>query len=53
MFFLFFVFQIIKDAQTILCRMKHRGATGGDNDTGDGAGVMTGIPHKLYTRILR
>eukprot|EP00057_Strongylocentrotus_purpuratus_P024117 XP_011678591.1 PREDICTED: putative glutamate synthase [NADPH] [Strongylocentrotus purpuratus] len=45
--------KIIKDAQTILCRMKHRGATGGDNDTGDGAGVMTGIPHKLYARRLR
>ncbi|WAR06760.1 GLT1-like protein [Mya arenaria] len=31
---------------------KHRGACGCDNDSGDGAGVMTGIPHKLYRKIM-
>ncbi|XP_072178929.1 uncharacterized protein [Diadema setosum] len=45
--------KIVQDARTILCRMKHRGATGCDDDTGDGAGIMTGIPHKLFQRVLR
>ncbi|XP_022089869.1 putative glutamate synthase [NADPH] isoform X1 [Acanthaster planci] len=45
--------KILEDAMTMLCRMKHRGACSGDNDTGDGAGVMTAIPHKLYARVLR
>ena len=37
----------------MLERMEHRGACGCDNDTGDGAGVMTAIPHKLYEKALR
>merc|ERR1711871_1523737 len=28
--------------------MEHRGATSADNISGDGAGVMTGIPYKLF-----
>lgn len=34
-------------------RMIHRGGTGGDDDTGDGAGIMTGIPHELYASELK
>lgn len=30
--------------------MKHRGACACDNDTGDGAGVLSSIPHDLYVR---
>lgn len=45
--------KVLRDAQTMLQRMEHRGACGCDNDTGDGAGVLTAIPHKLYDRILR
>ncbi|XP_033635249.1 putative glutamate synthase [NADPH] [Asterias rubens] len=45
--------KILEDASVMLCRMKHRGACSGDNDTGDGAGVMTSIPHQLYARVLR
>ncbi|XP_071818623.1 uncharacterized protein [Apostichopus japonicus] len=45
--------QIIKDAETMLRRMKHRGACGCDETSGDGAGILTGIPHKLYARLLR
>uniref|UniRef100_A0A4D5R9J1 Glutamate synthase n=1 Tax=Scolopendra viridis TaxID=118503 RepID=A0A4D5R9J1_SCOVI len=42
--------KILRDAETISIRMEHRGACACDNDTGDGAGVMTTIPHKLYNR---
>ncbi|KAL1139053.1 hypothetical protein AAG570_009114 [Ranatra chinensis] len=33
--------------------MNHRGACACDNDTGDGAGVLTAIPHSLYAHELR
>ncbi|XP_076444401.1 uncharacterized protein LOC143282637 [Babylonia areolata] len=36
----------------MLERMEHRGACGCDNDTGDGAGVLTGIPHKFLAKVL-
>jgi glutamate synthase (NADH) len=42
--------KIISDAQVLLCAMTHRGATGADSRDGDGAGVMTGIPHKFFKR---
>ncbi|CAH1799875.1 unnamed protein product [Owenia fusiformis] len=45
--------KILRDSQTMLERMQHRGACGCDNDTGDGAGVMTAIPHELYAKFLR
>ncbi|XP_052808642.1 uncharacterized protein LOC128237296 isoform X2 [Mya arenaria] len=44
--------KILRDSETMLRRMEHRGACGCDNDSGDGAGVMTGIPHKLYRKIM-
>lgn len=37
----------------MLLRMKHRGACGCEDNTGDGAGIMTGIPHEMYQTILR
>ncbi|KAJ6640798.1 putative cytochrome P450 6a13 [Pseudolycoriella hygida] len=40
--------KILRDAQILSSRMNHRGACACDNDTGDGAGVMTAIPHGLY-----
>lgn len=46
------IFQILRDAQTLAERMYHRGACACDNDTGDGAGVMTAIPHNLYVKEL-
>ena len=36
---------IVKDALTMLENMEHRGATGSDPDTGDGAGILVQIPH--------
>lgn len=45
--------QIVRDAETLALRMEHRGACACDNDTGDGAGVLTAIPHLLYSDELR
>ena len=42
--------KIVSDARQLLCAMTHRGATGADSRDGDGAGVMTGIPHAFFKR---
>jgi glutamate synthase (NADPH/NADH) len=42
--------KIVSDARQLLCAMTHRGATGADSRDGDGAGVMTDIPHLLFKR---
>ena len=45
--------QILDDARKLSERMEHRGATGADNDSGDGAGAMVGIPHEFYGKRAR
>ncbi|OBZ85326.1 putative glutamate synthase [NADPH] [Choanephora cucurbitarum] len=40
--------KILKDASEVLCNMTHRGASGADIRDGDGAGVMTAIPHEFF-----
>lgn len=42
--------KIVSDARQLLCAMTHRGAVGADSRDGDGAGVMTGIPHQFFKR---
>ncbi|KAL5511690.1 GLT1 [Sanghuangporus vaninii] len=42
--------KIVSDARQLLCAMTHRGAVGADSRDGDGAGVMTGIPHEFFKR---
>ncbi|KAF2229910.1 glutamate synthase-like protein [Viridothelium virens] len=42
--------KIISDARNLLCNMTHRGAVGSDARDGDGAGVMTSIPHKFFVK---
>ena len=42
--------QIIEDADQLLCRMDHRGACGCEPNTGDGAGILTALPHEFLTR---
>ena len=37
--------QIIRDAEHLLCRMDHRGARGAEENSGDGAGILTALPH--------
>jgi glutamate synthase (NADH) len=45
--------KVLLDAKTMLIRMAHRGACGCDNNTGDGAGVLTSIPHDFFCKILK
>src|SRR3954470_23667478 len=41
---------ISSSARNLLCNMTHRGAVGSDARDGDGAGVMTSIPHKFFVK---
>src|SRR5437868_9959340 len=41
---------IIERGLEVLERMAHRGAESADNRTGDGAGILLQLPHKLYKR---
>ncbi len=45
--------QIVRDADTILRAMNHRGACGCESNTGDGAGILVGSPHTFYQRVAR
>src|SRR5580704_10735087 len=45
--------QIIDDADRILCHMVHRGACGCEANTGDGAGILTGLPHEFLHRVAK
>lgn len=38
---------IVDSALTVLENMRHRGAEGADNKTGDGAGILVQIPHEF------
>jgi glutamate synthase (NADPH/NADH) large chain len=42
--------KLIEDALTILLNLEHRGAVGADPRAGDGAGILTQIPHKFFAR---
>ncbi|MBM3528408.1 MAG: glutamate synthase large subunit [Alphaproteobacteria bacterium] len=42
--------KIVADALTILVNLEHRGAVGADPRAGDGAGILTQIPHKFFAR---
>src|SRR5471032_2760011 len=39
---------ILRQALTCVCSLIHRGAMDADAKTGDGAGVLTQIPHKIF-----
>ena len=42
--------QIVDDGMTMLRNLEHRGAIGGDLKTGDGAGMLTQIPHTFFSK---
>jgi glutamate synthase (NADPH/NADH) large chain len=42
--------QILLDADHLLCRMDHRGARGAEPNTGDGAGMLTALPHEFLAK---
>lgn len=44
---------IITDADRILRHMDHRGACGCEENTGDGAGMMTGLPNDFLRRVAK
>ena len=44
--------RIVSRALEVLSRLSHRGAAGSDPLTGDGAGILLQIPHRLYERTL-
>ena len=41
---------IIDEALTVLENLNHRGASGADENTGDGAGILIQIPHDFFKR---
>ncbi|MBN1443468.1 MAG: glutamate synthase subunit alpha, partial [Planctomycetes bacterium] len=45
--------QVILDAAEVLESMKHRGACGCEANTGDGAGMLTALPHRFLARVAR
>ena len=43
--------EIVVNGLTILKRLMHRGATGNDPETGDGAGLLMKIPYAFFRKI--
>lgn len=42
--------KIVTQALDILCNLEHRGGAGAEPDTGDGAGILTQLPHAFLER---
>ena len=42
---------VVASALRVLCNLEHRGAKGADPDTGDGAGILTQIPHDFFRAV--
>ncbi len=45
--------RIMEDAEHMNCCMVHRGGLGYEKNTGDGAGILTAIPHRFFARVYR
>jgi glutamate synthase (NADPH/NADH) large chain len=45
--------QIVLDAIHVLCRMNHRGACGCEENTGDGAGILTALPQEFLAKVVK
>ncbi|MDR1605756.1 MAG: glutamate synthase large subunit [Streptococcaceae bacterium] len=43
--------ELVDYAMTILERMNHRGGTGAEPDTGDGAGALFAMPHAFFAKV--
>ncbi|WP_064094002.1 glutamate synthase large subunit [Rossellomorea aquimaris] len=41
---------IVQNAINILCNLEHRGGQSADTSTGDGAGILTQIPHYFFKK---
>src|SRR5690606_32494241 len=44
---------IVEDADRILRHMEHRGACGCEENTGDGAGMLTALPHEFCVKVAK
>ena len=42
--------QILDDALSILVNLEHRGGTGLEKSTGDGAGILFQVPHHFFRK---
>jgi glutamate synthase (NADPH) large chain len=45
--------QIVRDAEIVLRNMDHRGGCGCEPNTGDGAGMLTGLPHEYLAKVAK
>ena len=45
--------KIVSDALTILENMEHRGACGCEENTGDGAGILTALPYEFLEKVAK
>jgi glutamate synthase (NADPH/NADH) large chain len=45
--------QILQDADIIAINMTHRGACGCEENTGDGAGILTALPNKFLRKVAK
>src|SRR5215204_3382976 len=45
--------QILIDAEEVLRNMDHRGACGCEPNTGDGAGILTALPHEFLAKVIK
>lgn len=43
--------KIMDDAEHMNCCMTHRGGLGYEKNTGDGAGILTALPHAFFSRV--
>ncbi len=43
---------IIEKGLQILVNLRHRGATGADSETGDGAGITLQVPHLFFKKVV-
>src|SRR5256885_446984 len=43
--------KILSDALQVLRNLDHRGASGAEVNTGDGAGVLLQMPHKFFAEV--
>ncbi len=45
--------QIVVDANEMLINLSHRGACGCEANTGDGAGLLTALPHEFLAKVAK
>ncbi|MBK9560420.1 MAG: glutamate synthase large subunit [Candidatus Microthrix subdominans] len=44
--------RLVQQALTSLCNLEHRGATGAEENSGDGAGILVGVPDRFLRSVV-